>query len=75
MGLSEKLKKIRAARNLSQEKVARESGIALSYYRSLEKGRYANPTLDILTKLSDVLEVSIDELAGREHPRAKKKSS
>jgi XRE family transcriptional regulator of biofilm formation len=75
MGLSDKLKKLRIARNLAQEKVARESGIALSYYRSLEKGRYSNPTLDILTKLSNVLKVSLDELAGRELPRSKKKST
>ena len=71
MALSQKLKTLRAEKKMSQEKVARESGMALSYYRALETGAYKNPTLDVLTKLADTLKISIDELIGRKAPKKK----
>ena len=66
MGL--RLKKLREARGLSQNDIIRLTGIPKSTYLRWEWGQGA-PPLMAAVQLADALEVSMDELVGREPPR------
>ncbi|MCM8762804.1 MAG: helix-turn-helix transcriptional regulator [Candidatus Omnitrophica bacterium] len=65
--LAENLKKLRKRKKLSQEKLARLVDISYNTISKIESGKAKNPTFETLSKLADVFEVSIDELAGRKH--------
>lgn len=56
-----KLRKLRKARGLTQEKLAELAGIDYSYLNMIEAGK-KNPTLNRIAKLARSLEVSLDEL-------------
>ena len=61
------LRRIRAQRGFSQERVAYDAGMSRLQYQRLEGGgastdRPANPTAKTLIALATVLSVSIDEL-------------
>ena len=58
------LKIARMRKGLTQEELAEKIGMAKITISAYEIGR-SKPSLDVLIKLSDVLEVSIDELLGR----------
>lgn len=67
------LQRARAARGLSQEKVAHRAGIAANTYQRFEKGESRpgtpmNPRLDTLLALCVALEVSLDELLPADRP-------
>lgn len=55
------LRRLRADRGLSQQKLADLSGIPRPTWASLETGS-ANPTLAVLSKVASALNVSIEEL-------------
>lgn len=57
------LSKSKGARNLSQEQLARISGIPRPTWSNLESGT-ANPTIQVLLKVAATLQVSLDELIG-----------
>jgi transcriptional regulator with XRE-family HTH domain len=61
--LAANLRRLREARGLSQQQVARLSGMPRPTWASLESGS-ANPTLAILTRAAAALQVSIEELIG-----------
>lgn len=50
-----------------QEECAWYGDIAISYYRSIEKGQ-VNPTLDVLLRLSAALGVEFDIILGNTTP-------
>ena len=56
------LRKLREAKGLSQEKLARLSDVANNTVIKIEGGKNQNPTLDTLKKISKALEVSVDDL-------------
>jgi XRE family transcriptional regulator, regulator of sulfur utilization len=56
-----KLKKLRTAQGLTQEALAKKSGISRAYLARLEMGRH-DPHLSRLRKLAKVLGVKISEL-------------
>jgi len=56
------LRKLREAKGLSQEKLARMADVANNTIIKIEAGKNQNPTLDTLKKIAKALEVSIDEL-------------
>lgn len=60
----ERLKELRAARKLTQTRVAELLGISPRVYHRWEAGG-ATPLFDTVVKIADVLGVSLDELAGR----------
>lgn len=63
--LAENIKKLRKQKKLSQDNLARVADIPYNTLVKIESGKSNNPTFGTLLKLSDALEVSIDELAGR----------
>ncbi len=49
---------LRKDKGLTQESLALETGISVSYLRSIEHGK-ANPTINELWKIAEVLEVDL----------------
>ena len=63
-GFLERLKRLRKAWKLSQERLAEAIGISYSAYRRYESGERDMP-LTVAVRLADLFQVSLDELAGR----------
>ena len=61
--LADNIRRLRAARQLSQQQLADLSGIPRPTWASLETG-VANPTLSVLSKAANAFNVSIEELIG-----------
>ena len=61
MTLSDKIKKVRKKRGLSQGGLAEKIGINAAHLSRLENGRY-QPSVEVLKKLADALHVSTDYL-------------
>jgi transcriptional regulator with XRE-family HTH domain len=61
--LAANVRRLREGRGLSQQQMARLSGIPRPTWASLESGS-ANPTLAVLTRAAGALQVSIEELIG-----------
>lgn len=68
--LAANLRRLRQARNLSQQQMATLSRIPRPTWASLETGT-ANPTLTVLSKAAAALNVSIEELVGAPRSEAK----
>ena len=60
--LANNIKKLREAKGLSQEKLARLADVANNTLIKMESGENQNPTLDTLKKVSKALDVSVDDL-------------
>jgi transcriptional regulator with XRE-family HTH domain len=67
-----RLKKLREDRGLSQNDIVRMTGIPKSTYLRWEWGQGAPPLLAAV-RLADVLDVSMDELVGRDRTARKPK--
>lgn len=61
--LAANVRRLRDARGLSQQQMARLAGMPRPTWASLESGA-ANPTLTVLTRAAAALQVSIEELIG-----------
>ncbi len=61
--LAGNIRRLREARNFSQQQIATLSGLPRPTWASLETGK-ANPTLTVLSKAATALNVSIEELIG-----------
>jgi transcriptional regulator with XRE-family HTH domain len=59
------IKKWRLERGLSQEEVAHRVGIVSSYYGQIERGR-RNPTIGVLGRVADALDVPLVRLLDRD---------
>ena len=60
--IGDNLKKLRAKKGYSLEKVARRADLSLNTVIRIESGVNKNPTIDTLTKLAGALDVSVDDL-------------
>jgi len=60
--ITKNLRKMREAKGLSQEKLARLADVANNTIIKIEAGKNQNPTLDTLKKVAKALDVSVDEL-------------
>ena len=60
-GLASKVRKLRIEMNLSQEKLAFNANIDRTLISKIERS-IANPSLEILVKISECLNVSVDHL-------------
>ena len=62
--LAANVRAIREARGLSQQQIAKLAGVPRATWSHLESGA-ANPTLAVLTRVADALQVRLDELLAR----------
>jgi transcriptional regulator with XRE-family HTH domain len=67
--ISEKIKKLRTAKNWSQEELARRIGVAQQYISKYESGK-TKPSYKILQKLAYVLEEPVEYLITPENPES-----
>lgn len=68
--MGERLKRLRTAKGFSQPQLAEAAGVSVSAVRNWEQDRRL-PLLAIAIRVADALEVSLDELAGREESEGK----
>ena len=59
--IAQNVRQLRQSRNMSQEQLARLSGVPRPTWSNLESGT-ANPTISVLTKVAAALQVSVEEL-------------
>ena len=62
------MKKLRKSKRISQAAIAKALEVSQRTISHYENGT-CQPNLDGLCKIADILEVSIDELIGREFPK------
>ncbi len=62
MSIANNLRKIRAEKGLSLEKVARLADLSLSTVVKIEDGTNKNPTIETLSKIAKALEIGVDDL-------------
>ena len=60
--LAKNIERLRKAKGLSQEKLARLADVANNTLIKMESGENINPTLETLKKVAKALEVIVDEL-------------
>ena len=66
MAINERLKKLRTSRGLSQSEMADKLGVSLSSYQKYERDKGSvTPSLDVLVRIADYYDVSVDYLLGR----------
>lgn len=61
---TERLKQLRSARKMTQTRLAQLLDVSPRVYNRWENG-VATPHLDTVVRIADILDVSLDELAGR----------
>ena len=62
--LGARLRKLREAQGWSQEELADRAGLHRTYISSVERG-VRNPTITVLAKISDALNMSLAEFLAR----------
>lgn len=67
------VRRIRVALGVSQERLAIDAGVDRSYLGGVERGE-ANPTIDVLDRIAQTLEVSLADLVGEIDPAAAQSS-
>lgn len=68
--LADNIAKLREARGLTQAQIAKTAGIPRPTWANVESGG-ANPTLAVLLKIAEALQVSLEELLAPPRPSAK----
>jgi transcriptional regulator with XRE-family HTH domain len=66
--LGEELRRVRERAGLTQEELAFKAGVHRTYVSLLERNK-KSPTLNMLFRLCDVLEVSVSKLVARVEKR------
>lgn len=59
------IKKFRASKGLSQDKLSKNAGVAYNTVIKIESGVIQNPTVDTASKIAKALGVSVDVLLGK----------
>ncbi len=68
--LADNISVLRKARGLTQAQISKTAGIPRPTWANVESGS-ANPTLQVLLKISSALQVSLEELLAARRPSAK----
>ena len=63
--ISKNVKRLRQQTGLSQDQMARKANMPLSTYLKVENGVTPNPSIQTLLNMAEALEISLDELVGR----------
>ena len=64
--LAKHLKEYRKRKGWTQQKLAEKTGLSFNTITKIEQGIGDSPTLKTLLKLSEALEIGLDELVGRD---------
>lgn len=62
MDMGMKMKLIRIEKRLKQYEMAEMLGISREYLRRIENNTAKNPSIPIMKKISEILEISVQEL-------------
>lgn len=65
--MENRLKAVRESRNATQEQLAKQIGVSQVFISRVEKGT-KKISLDLAAEIADYLNVSLDEIAGRQKP-------
>ena len=57
-----KIKEIRESKNITIYKLAQETNISRGYLTDLENNKKCNPTMSVLCKIADSLNVNVKDL-------------
>ncbi|MBO0722156.1 MAG: helix-turn-helix transcriptional regulator [Blastocatellia bacterium] len=68
--IAQNIRQLKLMRNLTQEQLVRISGVPKLTWNNLESGT-ANPTVSVLAKVAEALQVSVEELISPPKPQAK----
>ncbi|MEL7367919.1 MAG: XRE family transcriptional regulator [Myxococcota bacterium] len=68
--LANNVRRLREGRSLSQQQIAKTAGVPRATWSNIESGD-ANPTLAVLTKVANALQVRLEELLGPPQTGAK----
>ncbi|MAF20092.1 MAG: DNA-binding protein [Parcubacteria group bacterium] len=60
--IADNVRKARKKAGLSQDKLAREAGVAYNTVVKIESGENKNPTIETLRSIAKALDVSVDEI-------------
>jgi len=60
--IADNVRKARKKAGLSQDKLAREAGVAYNTVVKIESGENKNPTIETLRSIAKALDVSVDDL-------------
>lgn len=60
--IADNARKARKKAGFSQDKLAREAGVAYNTVIKIESGENKNPTIETLRSIAKALDVSVDEL-------------
>ncbi|WLD91515.1 helix-turn-helix domain-containing protein [Alkalihalobacillus sp. AL-G] len=60
--IGERLKHYRKEKGISLSELADRAGVAKSYLSSIERNLQSNPSIQFLEKVSNVLDISVDNL-------------
>ena len=60
-----RIKEVRESVNMTQKELAERSKITPAYLCDLENGKRCNPSVQVLVRIADALQVPINELIGR----------
>ena len=60
--IADNVRKARKKAGLSQDKLAREAGVAYNTVVKIESDENKNPTIETLRSIANALKISIDEL-------------
>jgi len=74
MALADRIKAFRMKKKLSLQELADSAGVSKAHIWDLETGRSKNPSMDLLIKLANKLEVAVVDLVG-ENPEAEEEGS
>ena len=66
--IAQRLKALREIAGMSQQALAVSAGLSLSLVSQIERGSRVDPRMSTLTALATALEVTLDELVGRNGP-------
>lgn len=74
MALADRIRAFRMKKKLSLQELADAAGVSKAHIWDLETGRSKNPSIDLLIKLANRLEVAVVDLVG-ENPGADEEGS
>lgn len=60
--IGEKIKALRQEKRMSISELAAKAGVAKSYLSSIERNLQKNPSIQFMEKISDVLNVSLNDM-------------